>query len=276
MALSERQRAANQANALKSTGPRSIEGKSRSSRNATRHGLFTDGALVDGEDPDEFAALVADLQDALAPVGALELGLVEKIALAMWRQRRLAFAEAAAIRLQRKPPHVAKEVAKELDVSFEERLTLDDLLPFDPTHAEWCRSILAEEEVLDAIDLETLPKKAPLIYANLQSDAEEDGETIEEHLDHDEYGLTGFVGRLTEWCRAQLAKAEQRPKILATAEQVRTRSLVLHRPYQELLARYQTTLNNELYKALKALRDVQEWRLKTIDTQPEAMPVSDD
>ena len=33
----------------------------------------------------------------------------------------------------------------------------------------------------------------------------------------------------------------------------------------ELLARYQTTLDNQLFKLLKALREAQEWRLKTID-----------
>ena len=33
----------------------------------------------------------------------------------------------------------------------------------------------------------------------------------------------------------------------------------------EVLARYQTTLDNQLYKALRALREAQEWRLKTLD-----------
>ena len=37
----EAKRAANRANAQKSTGPRSSEGKARASQNATRHGLAT-------------------------------------------------------------------------------------------------------------------------------------------------------------------------------------------------------------------------------------------
>jgi hypothetical protein len=36
----------------------------------------------------------------------------------------------------------------------------------------------------------------------------------------------------------------------------------------DLLARYQTTLDNQLYKALQALRQAQEWRLKTLDSVP--------
>ena len=32
-----------------------------------------------------------------------------------------------------------------------------------------------------------------------------------------------------------------------------------------LLTRYQTTLDNQIYKALRSLREAQEWRLKTIE-----------
>ena len=32
-----------------------------------------------------------------------------------------------------------------------------------------------------------------------------------------------------------------------------------------LFTRYQTTLDNQIYKALRALREAQEWRLKTIE-----------
>ena len=48
---SERQRAANRANARKSTGPRSTSGKKRASRNALTHGLNTpmSGAAVTRE-----------------------------------------------------------------------------------------------------------------------------------------------------------------------------------------------------------------------------------
>lgn len=33
----------------------------------------------------------------------------------------------------------------------------------------------------------------------------------------------------------------------------------------ELFSRYQTALDNELYRAIRALREAQEWRLKTLD-----------
>jgi hypothetical protein len=43
----ERQIAANRINAGLSTGPRTVEGKSTVSRNAWKHGMAADSALVD-------------------------------------------------------------------------------------------------------------------------------------------------------------------------------------------------------------------------------------
>ena len=42
----------------------------------------------------------------------------------------------------------------------------------------------------------------------------------------------------------------------------------------EVFSRYQTTLDNQLYKSLRALRDAQEWRLKTIEGSSVPMPKS--
>ena len=72
---------ANRANALKSTGPQSEIGKSRSAVNSAKHGLNT--LLVSGESElgEEFCTLLADAvglgyseQDARAVVAALQLG----------------------------------------------------------------------------------------------------------------------------------------------------------------------------------------------------------
>jgi hypothetical protein len=62
------------------------------------------------------------------------------------------------------------------------------------------------------------------------------------------------------WCGRQLHAAEQRPRVVALAEQIRRKKLILPVPQLELMARYQTTLDNQLYKALRALREAQEWR----------------
>lgn len=89
MPTSERQRIANVENARKSTGPRTPVGKQIASRNSIKHGAFGKNLLWQGEDPTEYSELVSELHESLRPVGRLEIELVEKIAAAMWRQRRL-------------------------------------------------------------------------------------------------------------------------------------------------------------------------------------------
>jgi hypothetical protein len=102
--------AANRENAKRSTGPQTAKGKAVSSQNAIRHGLLSSKLLLDDEDPAEFDALLLDLQRSLNPVSVVEDALVERIALSLWRQRRLVAAETAEITLQRRAGAVAKAV----------------------------------------------------------------------------------------------------------------------------------------------------------------------
>jgi hypothetical protein len=97
--VSDRKRRANRANAKKSTGPRTSEGKRRSSRNAVKHGLLSDHLVITAgpERPEDFRALLADLQGELRPKTAIERALVERIASCLWRLRRAQRFEAGAI-----------------------------------------------------------------------------------------------------------------------------------------------------------------------------------
>lgn len=95
---SEAQIAANRANASKSTGPKTEEGKAASSLNALKHGLCAERLIIDEEDPAAFEALRADYLERYRPVGLAETRLVERIAQVAWRRERGALAEAAAWR----------------------------------------------------------------------------------------------------------------------------------------------------------------------------------
>ena len=64
---SERQIAANRANAKKSTGPRTPEGRARAAMNALKDGVFARTPLLPGEAEDDHQAMVAELVDDLAP-----------------------------------------------------------------------------------------------------------------------------------------------------------------------------------------------------------------
>ncbi len=91
--LTEKQLAANRRNAQLSTGPKTEEGKRRSSLNAHRHNLTGQVTVMTDEDRaahDRFSAAI--LQD-LAPEGAVELQLAQTIATDSWRLNRIAAIE---------------------------------------------------------------------------------------------------------------------------------------------------------------------------------------
>lgn len=93
-----KQIAANRRNALRSTGPRTSEGKARSSKNALGHGLTAAKHIVlEGEDPEEFIALRDALFNDFEPQTRLEVDCLNRIAVTIWRLRRVPEFEAALI-----------------------------------------------------------------------------------------------------------------------------------------------------------------------------------
>lgn len=91
---SEHQIRANRHNAEMSTGPTTPDGKAAVRSNAFRHGLLSRDIVIEGEDPDMFACLKSELEAELEPVGFQETEIVERIAVFMWRLRRLHRVEA--------------------------------------------------------------------------------------------------------------------------------------------------------------------------------------
>jgi hypothetical protein len=81
--------AANRGNAKHSTGPRTAEGKSRSSQNATSHGYFCQHLVLPGEDPALFDEIRENFIDDLSPQTLSELLIVDRIAIAAWKLRRM-------------------------------------------------------------------------------------------------------------------------------------------------------------------------------------------
>ena len=248
------------------TGPKSAAGKVIVSQNATRHGFLSRRLFVGDENPAEFQALVDDLTASLNPVGTLELALVEKIAVIMWRQRRLVRAETAALTLQRQPVRIVKAMNTELLRGYGNEVKAEQLKPFDAEREHWCRAALAEFEALESMDLPTLEATAPYIHAQLVEDAE--GEDLAQFAEKLNGGVEGFLLELTRWCRTELKEADARPQLHAVADLVRDRSLILSGDTLELFSRYQTTLDSHLYKAMRALRDTQEARLRILEAAP--------
>jgi hypothetical protein len=90
--------ARNQANAQKSTGPKTPKGKAVVSQNAVKHGgLALSPVIAGAEDPAAWEEHRAGVLASLHPEGRLEEVLAERVALSLWRLTRLARAEQAAV-----------------------------------------------------------------------------------------------------------------------------------------------------------------------------------
>ena len=79
---------ANRRNAAKSTGPRSVEGKAVSSRNALQSGIDAESTIITGEDSEALAQLTETFYRDHQPRSAMECALLDNIIRDTWRLTR--------------------------------------------------------------------------------------------------------------------------------------------------------------------------------------------
>jgi hypothetical protein len=120
---SERRIAANRANAQKSTGPKTPEGRARSSQNAYRHGLCATSFIVANENLDEYNALRRDFAARFGPCDYVEACLVDRMVRATWNMMRCWTIENEALNLEMERQLGIVECAYD-DVQEHTRVTL--------------------------------------------------------------------------------------------------------------------------------------------------------
>jgi len=79
---------ASRVNGARSRGPRTPEGKARSSQNALRHGLLSKCVVLESESAQGFQSILSQHALRLAPADDVEQGYVDEMAAASWRLRR--------------------------------------------------------------------------------------------------------------------------------------------------------------------------------------------
>jgi len=92
------QLSANRANAQRSTGPRSVEGKSVSRFNALKHGVDAASITLPGEDPAAYQALAGAYDETYPLHTVMHRFLVDSMIRADWQKKRLQTLEADLIR----------------------------------------------------------------------------------------------------------------------------------------------------------------------------------
>ena len=126
MATSKKQIAANRRNAKKSTGPKTKEGKIKSSQNSIKHGLYSKKHVLDSplikEDQNEYRQLMQSVIDNFNPQTIIESILVQKIANAMWHYQRVVIAETESI--NKKLDELSTQFEKNSTKDFENELNI--------------------------------------------------------------------------------------------------------------------------------------------------------
>src|SRR5579864_471208 len=113
--------AVNRENAQFSTGPRTPEGKQRSSLNATSHGLTAKHPVLRSEDPQAYQEFCRNLIADLKPQGALEQQLAQNMADMQWRLLRCRSLEQSILTSEHQPSRQIESLAK--FSLYEQRLT---------------------------------------------------------------------------------------------------------------------------------------------------------
>ena len=255
----------NRSNALKSTGPKSTLGKAASSQNSLRHGVLSAHLILPNESRKEFDALQAELQQEFMPQGVLEMSLVERIAIALWRQRRLVRAESAEIELRLSTSRVDAlgEIRNALSLedsdkhaeiewdglsSLDVERTADELLVYVNTYLS---------EIDSGVDFDSLQHHYPLIYQELMEDAARHGQSNStKYLEHEFDDINSYLEYYCKNYFNQWQSVKVRELV-----QIYKKSISLPK-VPENMARYQSSLDNELYKAMRALKDAQAWRVE--------------
>jgi len=93
MLISDKQQEANRQNAQHSTGPNTPEGKAAVRLNALTYGLRARSTIIDGEDPEEYKRLWADLEAEWQPQTRTERMHLEQMCTSQWLLARVATGE---------------------------------------------------------------------------------------------------------------------------------------------------------------------------------------
>jgi len=112
-----RQIEANRHNALKSTGPKTENGKQRSRRNALRHGFTAETVIEPLENPAEYRAFEDAIVAEYLPQTPVEQELVHRLASLFWRLRRATSIETGLLRMQGEILHAFRSSRQNAETS---------------------------------------------------------------------------------------------------------------------------------------------------------------
>jgi len=285
---STKQNKANAQNAQLSTGPVTPEGKVVAARNAVKHGIFAKDLVItvgDGrEDELEYHKLLAALIRDLAPVGQMEMLLVEKIAVNYWRLRRLIRHETGEIR-ERLDDFRESALSSYYSSSYYSEQRQQPNLEYYNYNDE-ISDTEHQEQLYKVADMRSsgfnlAEEKAALEYVlYYRLDREET-----EFSDSDYQKAKKYIGKLSPQLKGKLRKGilEEAEQVLAEMDEVRTwkikfdrlqksNSLPIERELNKII-KYESSLERSIFRNLGALKSLQENRAKPEDVNDDFIEI---
>lgn len=265
---SDAQIQANQENAKKSTGPKTVEGKQRSSMNAMTHGIFSNITILPGEDEAFIQGLREDILVTYQPQDTMEQCLVDRIYIAMVRQVRLCEAEAAKLRMSMRPEILAESLSQILRHSTIRRFKGDDLSDEMESNYQFYLKVIEELRPYPLIDnlpsLGLIERNMPKTFVLLKNKAR-DYETSWEKFREDLNQIMKALREIKKEANNYVASSQD----IHVAHGLREDMKIIHRiPHGvdiTLMTKYQVQLDNDLYRAMKVLEAYRENKAKLIE-----------
>ncbi len=254
---SDAQILANQENAKKSTGPKTVEGKQRSSMNAMTHGIFAQIPILPGEDRELLNAIADGINQTYKPRDAMEAILVERITVASFRQIRLREAEAAHIKINMSEERLLDSVISSLHIPFFERFSFSDLSPEKEEHYQFFLRVIEEFKVqgdayLD-LSLDMIKNKMPHAFMLLEQKPKEYKSTWEILISRPE-SIRFAMKEIKEGVTKYIEKNKFLHIAFHLLEDIKITQLLPNGNEMAKFYKYQTQFDNDLYRAMNQFK----------------------
>jgi hypothetical protein len=299
--------AANRKNALRSTGPKTEEGKNKVRLNSLRHGLLSREVVIEKgdckENRAEYDALLESLVAERQPVGMIEEMLVDRIASCYWRLRRAIRCEVGGLGEQLDTVWLREEKRRGVLFSLDIRPLINDeggnvnvllesskgvellIEQLEQAHDELGSQGFLSEGLDHWFEDFVGEKVAGLrsIYSDfvdiVDSNSDQTDETTESpaglaEINEARQKLLAAIDDGLKQLRGLLPSILEREKLEAES-----RIATLYLPPKELgerILRYETTIERELYRAIILLEQIQRQRQSSKHVALQAVEVLPD
>lgn len=261
---------ANKENAQKSTGPKTLEGKQKSSMNATTHGIFAQIPALPGEDQEFLKAIADDIYNTYKPQDAMEVILVERITIAYFKQVRLRAAEDAYIKINMNEDRLTHSLNMALEVPYLDRFTFEDLTPEKEEYYQNLLKVAEEfkmqDEAYKDFSVEMIEKNMPFTFRLLKYKPIEYKGTWEIFITRPD-----SISLAMKEIKQSVTNYLEKNKFAHTAfylwEEIKTMQRLPKGIEMDLFNKYQKQFDNDFYRAMKTFQEYRNNRAKLIESE---------